>query len=215
MFQRSSHNWKTKSGTWDSLNISLIDFVEDFPVLSSICYSATYMVNINDYKHIGSGSLVSTFVDDYILERYWNHPLNYIHKLKQAANVMSPDFSLLVGMPKPLQMYNVYRNRLVGYIWQSRGINVIPAVSWSDNSSFDYCFEGIREGSIVAVSNIGCRNDEHKRYFDAGFNEMNERLNPKMILFVCNKKYRSDYSGKNVVILDSFFENRRKILKAA
>lgn len=211
MKQRSSHNWKTKSGGWDTLNTALINFTEDYPILSSMLYVFDYqLVVCNNYKSITSKSMVSMFVDDYILERYWNDPTKYINYFKNVKYLMSPDFTIYVDMPQPMQMWNVYRNRLVGYVWQSAGINVIPTISWGDVNTFDFCFEGVEYGSIVAISNIGCRNEEHKRYFDNGFVEMQKRINPKQIVFLCNKKYKKDYHQENIVFIDSFWDLKRK-----
>lgn len=211
MKQRSSHNWKTKSGGWDSLNTTLINFSENYPILSSIFIIADYQVVIcNNYKGIHENSLVSMFVDDYILERFWNNPTKYIRFFEKSKCVMSPDFSIYVDMPKPMQMWNVYRNRLVGYVWQCAGINVIPTISWGDVNTFDFCFEGIEIGSVVAVSNIGCRNDEHKKYFDSGFVEMQKRIKPKQIVFLCNKKYKKYYQQENIIFIDSFWDLKRK-----
>jgi len=150
------------------------------------------------------------FLDDYILERFWNRPLNYLERFKDCT-VMSPDFSLLVGMPEPLQMFQVYRNRLVGYIWQSKGLNVVPCISWSDKQSFEYCFNGVEVGSVVAISNVGCRNLDNKKFFDSGFDAMIEKLKPSKILFMCNKKFRSEYKQENIIFIDSFFDKKRKI----
>jgi len=214
MKQRSSDNWKSKSGSWDALNTELIDFYLDYPILSSILQVNEFQVVMcNNYKAITEESLISTFADDCILERYWNDPNKYIEYFKKAKYVMSPDYSLLIGMPKPMQMWNVYRNRLVGYVWQSAGINVIPTISWSDKSSFEYCFEGVAIGSIVAVSNIGCRNEEHKQFFDEGFNEMIQRIQPKKIIFQCNKKYKEHYKDEIIIFVNSFWDNKRKQLK--
>lgn len=214
MKQRSSHNWKTKSGGWDSLNSELIDFYSDYPVLSSIFEVNDFqLVMCNNYKAITEESLISTFVDDYILERYWNDPKKYISYFKRAKFVLSPDYSLLLGMPTPMQMWNVYRNRLVGYVWQSAGINVIPTISWSDKNSFEYCFEGVKYGSVVAVSNVGCRNEENKYYFDNGFNEMINTINPKQIVFQCSKKYKEQYKDDRIIFVNTYWDNKRDQLK--
>lgn len=211
MKQRSSHNWKTKSGGWDSLNTTLINFSENYPVLSSILEVVDFQLIVcNNYKAITDKSLVSMFVDDYILERYWNNPTKYISYFEKTKYIMSPDFSIYVDMPQPMQMWNIYRSRLVGYIWQSAGLNVIPTISWGGVNTFEFCFEGVKYGSVVAVSNIGCRNEEHKKFFDSGFIEMIKVINPKQILFLCNKKYRKDYIQENIIFLDSFWDLKRK-----
>ena len=52
---------------------------------------------------------------------------------------------------------------------------------------------------------------ENKKFFDKGFEEMNKRINPSKILFMCNKKFRSDYKQENIIFLDTFFDKKRKI----
>lgn len=211
MRQRSSHNWNFKAGTWDALKTEYIDFSEDYPLIGSaekVEFIGT--CSANEYKMYSPESLVSMFVDDYILERFWNRPTNYIGRMSGAKCVMSPDFSLLIGMPKPMLQWNVYRNRLVGYVWEAAGVRVIPTVSWSDESSFEYCFQGVRSGSVVAVSNTGCRTAEQKRFFDNGYNEMLKQINPAQIVFQCTKALRGEYMANNIVFIDSFFAKRIK-----
>ena len=211
MNERSFHNWQTKGGVYDALNLSYVNFNDDYPVLSSIFNIDSFDVVIcNNYKKIMSDSLISTFVDDNILERYWNNPIKYVSIFNKAKYVLSPDFSLFIGMARPMQQWNVYRNRLVGYIWQSESIKVIPTISWSDKSSFDFCFKGVEKGSIVAVSNIGCRNEVQKDYFDNGFNEMIRQINPSKIIFQCNNKYRESYRLPEVIFINSFWDKIRK-----
>lgn len=220
MKTRSSQNWQTRSGTWDSLNTQFIDFEGDYPVLSSIYHTKIPLNSVkicNNYKEIAEGCLVSMFVDDYMLERFWNNPLKYVDYYKKAGYVMTPDFSLLIGMPKPVQAWNVYRNRLVGYIWEQSGLKVIPTISWSDLYSLSYCFEGVPESSTVAVSNTGCRNEADKIYFNIGYNKMIEQIKPECIIFQCSDKYRAEYEAENVVFIDGFWSerNRKKKLIAA
>jgi hypothetical protein len=211
MNERSFHNWQTKSGVYDALNLSYVDFDEDYPVLSSIQDLTNFnVVSCNNYKGMTGDSLVSTFVYDSILERFWNNPMKYVDIFNKVKYVLSPDFSLLIGMPRPVQQWNVYRNRLIGYIWQRAGINIIPTISWSDDSSFEFCFRGVGLSSIVAVSNIGCRNEKQKEYFDNGFNEMIRQISPSKIIFQCNKKYKESYQRPEIIFIDSYWDKKRK-----
>lgn len=192
-------------------NIELLGFEGDFPLISSYFDINDFKtVKCNDYHKYDSDSLIEMFIEDYMLERYWNNPLKYIEMLTKCKYVLTPDFSMYIGMPKVWQMWNVFRNRFIGYIWARNGISVIPTICWSDKSSFDYCFAGVKEGSNVAVSNIGCRTDSNKKYFDVGFDRMKEVINPKMIIFQCNKKYKSYYTDNNIIFIDSFNDERRK-----
>lgn len=210
MVTRTSHKW---SRCADTLNLQHINFNGDYPEIGNLYELPELNVaNCHDYKNINSQSLVSTFVDDYILGRFWNNPAKYgrMYRALGAEYVMSPDFSLLVGMPEPLLAYQVYKNRLVGHVWQQQGLNVIPTVSWSDKKSFEYSIKGITFGSIIAVSNIGCRNEAQKKYFDMGFNYVTKYLEPEKIIFMCNKKYRKAYESEKVQFIDSHFDKKRK-----
>lgn len=50
-------------------------------------------------------------------------------------------------------------------------MTVIPTISWSDYPSYQFCFDGIEEGSCVAVGMIGCKSNRigfmrgYKRFF--------------------------------------------------
>ena len=85
-----------------------------------------------------------------------------------------------------MQLYNVFRNRWCGAYWASKGLRVIPTVNWGDETTFDFCFEGIEKGSIVAVSTYmasvhGNRQDQ-KEWFMTGYNEMLRRIEPEKII---------------------------------
>lgn len=63
---------------------------------------------------------------------------------------------------------------------------MIPTVNWGDESTFDFCFEGVERGSVVAVSTYmasehGNRSDQ-KEWFMAGYNEMLRRIEPEKII---------------------------------
>ena len=82
-------------------------------------------------------------------------------------------------------MWNVYRNRWCGAYWQSKGLTVIPTVSWSTADSFDFCFLGLPRRSVVAVGTVGLRwrQDRAARsLFVAGFREMVMQLSPSLVL---------------------------------
>ena len=85
-----------------------------------------------------------------------------------------------------MQLYNVFRNRWCGAYWASKGIRVIPTVNWGDESTFDFCFEGIEKGSVVAVSTYMAsehnNRKDQKEWFLAGYNEMLRCIEPEKII---------------------------------
>lgn len=98
--------------------------------------------------------------------------------------MLSPDFSLYTDFPVAMQIYNHYRKHWLGAYWQSLGIKVIPTICWSDDSSFDWCFDGEPVGGVVAVSSVGTQNSRTaKAAFLRGYEAMCERLSPSEIIF--------------------------------
>lgn len=127
---------------------------------------------------------VHFFVDDYQFSRLWTNPDAYIDVLKRFRFVFSPDFSMYTDFPKAAQIWNHYRKHWLGAYWQSNGITVIPTISWSDESSFDWCFDGEPYGGPVAVSSVGTQADKRTAgLFFKGYNEMIKRLNPSVVYF--------------------------------
>ena len=129
----------------------------------------------NDYK-----SIVHFFLDDYKFESIYNNPEKKIEALRQFKAVLTPDFSMFVEMPIALQLFATFKNRWTGAYLQQQGIKVIPTVRWGALTSFNFCFDGIEKGSIVAVSTIGVK--KQKSHFMLGYNEMLSRIKPSKII---------------------------------
>lgn len=123
---------------------------------------------------------VHFFTYDWKFEKVYSRAEDELEKLSQYYALFSPDFSLFTNMPRVLQILSVFKNRWCGAYWQSKGLKVIPTVSWGDESSFDFCFDGIEEGSVVAVCTYYRENCEEE--FMLGYNEMLRRIKPSMVL---------------------------------
>ena len=123
---------------------------------------------------------VHFFVDDYRFESIYRNPEKSLRKYSQYAFLLTPDYSTYSDMNQWRQLESVAHSRWCGAYWQSKGLNVIPTVSWSTPRSYSFCFDGIEHGGTVAVGMIGCKHE--KRDFMRGYNEMLERLNPENII---------------------------------
>ena len=144
------------------------------------------------------------YVDDYQFERIWNYPEKYIDVLKQYECILTPDFSLYLDMPMPMKIWNIYRSRLIGQYFQSRGIKVIPTISWAEEETFKFCFKGIPKGSIVSISTIGVKQDENAlKIWRDGVSEMIKQIEPKAILVYGGKL---DYDFKDIQVY--YYENK-------
>lgn len=128
--------------------------------------------------------IMHCFVDDYQFIRYWNNPNKYLPVLSKFSAVCSPDFSTYTDMPLAMQIYNHYRKHWLAAYWQLNGITLYPTISWSDEKSYDWCFDGEPVGGVVAVSSVGTqKNKESKRLFLLGYEEMMKRLDPAWVIF--------------------------------
>ena len=113
--------------------------------------------------------------------------------------------------PGAVQTYNHYRKHWLGAYWQDHGITVIPTISWSDYSSFDWCFDGEPVGGMVAVSSVGTQNNPvTQELFITGYREMMDRLEPSTVIMYGNVP--DDCYG-NIVRVGAFQEKWRKTAK--
>lgn len=126
----------------------------------------------------------------------WNNPEPRIEKLSQYKGVLSPSFSTYYTMPSAMQIFNTFRSRWCGAYLQSKGLKVIPTVSWGKPESYWYCFDGIEKGSVVAVSTLGVKKE--KDFFLMGYNEMLRRIEPKIVICYCSPF--SEMKGKIISV---------------
>ena len=148
------------------------------------------------------------FLHDYQFERLWNTPNKYISMLEKAGAVCSPDFSMYTDTPRALNLYNHYRKHWLAAFWQTNGITVIPTICWSDDQSFEWCFDGEPADGIVAVSSIGMmKNPEARGRFMDGYQRMMEILNPSEVLFM--GKAPEECTGK-ITPMERFTDSIRR-----
>ncbi len=128
-------------------------------------------------------------------------------KLEGYDYVIVPDLSLYGDMPLSMQIWNVYRARVIAYVLQRLGYKVIINVRWTDEISFEFCFDGIEQGSIVAVGSYGCSKSLADRYlFDNGLRELITRVKPETIILYgavtdSAKQILHDYNQKYVTFV--------------
>jgi predicted transcriptional regulator len=96
--------------------------------------------------------------------------------LRQFAAVIAPDFSTYVGMPRAMQIWNVWRTNFVAWWWQNAGLKVIANSQWSDKQSYDYSFNVLPQGGCIAVSIKGCVADDNRAQKQESFVEVKSRF---------------------------------------
>ena len=196
--------------TNDTYNLGIIDNENasefwQMPIIKNDNFIPNKLIGFNYAKTSKEKNVgIHFYLDDYQFERIWNKPEDYIDILKQYECILSPDFSLYMDMPMPMKIWNIYRSRLIGQYYQSQGIKVIPTLSWAEEETFEFCFEGIPKGSIVSISTIGVKkNKEALKIWKAGVDELIRRIEPSTIL-IYGGKLDYDYGDIEVI----YYENQ-------
>ena len=169
------------------------------PIINNDSFIPKEMVGFNyakssDRKDVG----IHFYIDDYQFERLWNNPGKYTDVLREYECILSPDFSLYMDMPMPMKIWNIYRSRMIGQYYQNRGIKVIPTISWAEEDTFKFCFDGIPKHSIVSISTIGVKHDKDAFcVWKDGVDEMIKRIEPTDIL-IYGGEVDYDYGDVNI-----------------
>ena len=123
------------------------------------------------------------FIDDYQFERVWRSPRAYLGLLRGFDCVLTPDFSLYMDMPDPMQRWNRYRSMALGAFWQREGLRVVPTLTWAQPETYGWCFAGLPRRSTVAVSTVCVKGDEAAlSAWRDGMREAMRRLEPRRVL---------------------------------
>ena len=149
---------------------------------------------------------VHFFIDDYRFDVIYMNPPYYLNKLSRFGYVLTPDYSLYAEMSKAIQIHNVFRNRWCGAYWQENGLTVIPTISWGLAPTFEFCFDGVENGSIVAISTVGCL--KARINFMRGYDKLLEKINPKAI--ICYGKIFPEMEGNIIEV--PYFRNIKDVV---
>lgn len=183
----------------------------EFPIVKkqNIQLDDVKLIGFSDTKtndnHINSACGVHFFLDDYRFEGIYKNPKKSLEKLSQYAFLLTPDYSTYADMDIWRQMESIAHSRWVGAYWQSKGLKVIPTVSWSTPRSYSFCFDGIEKGSIVAIGMIGCK--KNKIGFMRGYNAMLKAIEPSVI--ICFGVPFPEMTG-NIISID--YNSSRKVV---
>ena len=152
---------------------------------------------------------VHFFIDDYQFERVWRLPERYVERMSQYQVVCTPDFSTYRDMPRPMQLWNMYRSRVIGSYWQTYGVTVIPTLQWAGVESLEYAFDGLPHHSTLAVTTLGVRDDKQaEALWRAGMGEALRQLEPETILLHGTPLDDFDWHGTQVHMFTDHMRER-------
>lgn len=202
---RSSRAWSTRPGNWDALNLRAIfsgDSELGIPRLPARDVLPATLINYNARNRLGqpqSGDCVHFFLDDYRFETMWTQPERSLARVIRVGMSLTPDFSLYPEMPRIVQMWNIYRSRWCGAWMSAAGVQVIPTLGWSDESSYSYAFTGLGSGGTVAISTVGIirASAQEQDRFMAGHQAMIDIVRPARVI-VYGKRFPALESQEQV-----------------
>lgn len=154
------------------------------PGKDTVDFAESFSRKIKNHRELD----VNFYVDDVQFQRLWNQPDKYMGHLKCFHAVIMPDFSISVGkngMPMAMCLWNKYRNHALAHYMILNDIPVIPNVNILPEYCWDWCFDGLPEGSTVACCTNGRVKSKAARLeFCVGFKEMEHRLKPLRVIIV-------------------------------
>ncbi len=177
----------------------------NFPTLEPCHYIPDDLIAFNyvrSCKESDYAKGVHFFIDDYQFERIWNRPRENVELLKKFACVITPDFSTYENMPKAMKIWNMYRMRVMGQMWQDEGIQVIPHIRLIDfdGKDFEESFAGLPKGGVIADSTVGISKRNYKENMAIFKKEMDyaiEKLSPDCVIIYGSKP---DYDFGNTKV---------------
>lgn len=240
---RKVKNNKPRKGCkdlWNAFMVNGADFTEnDIPICPTtalvtpskiITYSeakTNHSKKIREDKDYFFDSFVCFYEDDQNFDGLhsgiWYYPRKSYNILKHFKGIITPDFSTYQDFPEALKKWNTYRMRAFGY-WYGTICNkqVINNVRWGTEETYDYCFDGIEEHSIVAIGTVGGSPYKllDRDRFEKGLFEMVKRVKPRCIIvygsasYPCFEKLKKE--GTLILQFDSrtasFYKGRRNAI---
>lgn len=164
----------------------------DMPMLTPVEAHPTALVPFSVAMHerwCDFDCFVHFYEDDFRFERVWNDPHKYLPKLSKFEGVIMPDFSTCIDFPRPLKMWNCYRNQTLGAWWQEQGLTVIPNARHQPEC--DWLVEGLPRESVIAICGRAPVKDvAERRRFVRDVRTTVDELRPTAIVY-----YGSDLYG--------------------
>lgn len=164
----------------------------DMPKLASVeahpkalvPFSAALSAGWEDYD-----CFVHFYEDDFRFERLWNEPRKYLPKLSKFDGLIMPDFSTCIDFPKPLKLWNGYRNQLLGAWFQREGLTVLPNARCQPGC--DWLIEGLPKHSVIAICGRALTKDvaERRRFQRDVITTVNS-LEPTAIVYYGSDMYK-------------------------
>lgn len=166
------------------------------------------LININNTSNKDKNShnkIIHCFKFDVLLNRFYNQPYRLLKRISKYYAFSTFDFGMHPGMTEAQIINATFKNRWIGVWAQSNGIkNVAVTVGWVDKDTYDICFAGIEDGTLLMISTLSVCNDECKTMFLNGYYEMRKRFPNSQVICLGNMIDGMDYDVCYVPYNESF-----------
>lgn len=176
--------------TFNNMHLAeCMEFTDKFHIPKLLPYTGHVDFEIYPYARrkglSGKNQALHNFTYDWRFDNaLWRHLEETTYKLRRFDILFTPDYSLYVEPQFAHQNIEfIYRTRFIGAYWQRCGFGVMPTVSWGNADSFEYAFEGLPIGSVLAVCGTGhdtCR--ASRVLWEYGLRRMEQELAPTTII---------------------------------
>lgn len=162
-----------------------------------------------------SGKTLCFFIDDYRFESCFSYPQRMLNGLRNSnwGQVCEPDFSIWSDAPRAEQIMAVYKCRWVGRFWQENGIKVIPILTWGEEDTYDFCFDGIPYNPPLAALETQANGGKDIEGYHKGLYHCLDLIRPKTLLVYGQPKWLEPPPGQKVKFYESFMTRRRRAMK--
>jgi hypothetical protein len=149
-------------------------------------YATSFVRDDDCFKH--NRSIIHGYVDDVRLQPMIVNPARYLVKFARHLAVITPDFSIKIGMPRHDRIRSVFMSRSVGAFYQQHGLDVIPNIRWAEIDDLDFALDGLPCDSTIAFSTQGLLSDPLLTdIFESGVSIVLQTLNPSQIVLYGEK----------------------------
>ncbi len=173
------------------LDIDGIPFVKKSDIDITNMENGKWLINLsNTYTNDKNASkkLVHCFKENNELDRFYNNPYMFLSKVGAYYASSTLDFGMHPGMKRAQIIEATFKNRWSGVWLQSNGHDkVAVTVGWVKPDTYDICFAGIEDGTLLIISTLGVCNDEAKDDFIKGYKELRRRFPSSQIICLGNK----------------------------
>lgn len=185
-----------------------IPFIKKSNVDLSLMNTKIKLVSLSNVsakdKH-AKDKIVQPFKFDCDLERFYKNPVKFLPILTRYYAVSTLDFSMHKNMEVAQIINATFMNRWSGAFLQMNGYPyVIVTVGWVTSETYDICFSGIEDGTVLMISTLGVNNDRCRTDFLSGYYEMRKRFPHSTIICVGDRLDEMDKDVCYIRYEDSF-----------